>query len=123
MNEVEKEKTNPETKQSGGSNLSAYPASEGEKLESLYKIAIIGIVIAICVLAFNIWQNNSLHTRITELEKDIAQYKIEIYEKIFLYQKEYDNNSLFLTGEINNIKKTNECLKQKRYWQYEQCFK
>lgn len=131
----------------------AYPASKGENLEKLYKIAIVVIAVAIFILAFDIWRDNTLHSRITELERQIANYRIEITEyknninteaiikekellnyKSEIIEKENQQNKIIEILPNNERVKTIEekieaeqriinCLKVKRYWQYEQCFK
>ncbi len=131
----------------------AYPASKGENLEKLYKIAIIAIAIAIFILAVDIWQDNILHSRITELEREVADYRKEFAEQkdnfnseIFtsknellnykneLFQKESEQNKIIesftnneriiaIEGKIEEHLNILNCLKTKRYWQYEQCFK
>jgi len=119
------------TLQSGGKTLSnkdAYPLDKGERLETLYNIAVIGIVIAILILVFDIWRDNSLHTRITELERQVAEYKIDLSEKIIKQQGQIDNlpDKERIKKIEENVKNEQEilgCFKNLKYWQYEQCFK
>lgn len=119
------------TSQSGDTSSSAaqaYPLSKGEQLETLYKVAILGIVLAIFILAIDIWRDNSLHTRITEIERQVADYKIELSDKINKQQEQLDNlpkNNRIekIENNIDTEKEILSCFKNKRYWQYEQCFK
>ena len=83
-----KEKETGKTSQSGGfGSSSAYPAHKGEQLESLYKIAILGIIIAIIMLAFDILRDNNLYGKIAEMEKQIMRCEIEELQKEIIDQQ------------------------------------
>ncbi len=114
----------------------AYPASKGENLELMYKIAIIGIVLAILILVFDVWRDNSLHSRITELERQVADdakefttEKYNLSNEINTARNEFKDNKENVSMENEQNKKFEslnsivDCLKNKKYWQYEQCFK
>ena len=85
----------------------AYPAHKGEQLELLYKIAILGIIIAIIMLAFDLWRDESLHVRITELERQIANYKIQMSEEIIKQQKQINH----IENELEKLRIRNPKLK------------
>ena len=108
-----------DTKSTGGASLSSRVASHEKKINIIWILLVVlglGIVLNIVLLSINLIRENSFHIRITDMEKDSTDYRIELLQKIDNYQIE----QLDKTKEQDDVL---NCLKFKKYWQYEECFK
>lgn len=117
QNDYSKGITGVETVAIGG--IPAYSYEKGKQLEILYKIAIGGIIVSIIFLSIDIYRDNSLHSRITELEKDVADYKVELNKEIDNLPKE--ERVKIIENDIKNLQKSLNCLKNKEYFSMK-CF-
>jgi len=117
---IREEVSETSSTQSGRDTSGFSFAGKIEQLEKLYYFAILGIILVLIVIGIDIVSDFSLHTRITNLEREIADNKVN-------FSKEISN--LPNEKRVGNIEKVIEeekeilnCLKFKKYWQYEECF-
>ena len=99
-------------------SLSSLVISHESKINIIWLlIGVLGIALAgnIVLLSINLVRENSFHTRVTEIERNLNNYRVELLQEANNYQIE----------QLNRIKEQDDilnCLKFKKYWQYEQCF-
>lgn len=108
------------TVERGGRSFSSRDAAEVEKVKQLYQIAIFLLVVTVLLLAFNLVTDYSTHQRITELEREIADNKVNFFKEIGNLPKEVRIEKI--EEDIEREQEILNCLKFKKYWQYGECF-
>lgn len=89
-----------------------------DNLKGILYGSIVVMCISIFMLTVDILRDNNVNSRISELEREIADYKKENFE---LNEKSFsEKRALF--DEFSKQQKVIECLKISQYWQYQRCF-
>ena len=89
----------------------------------LVQVLLVAIVIAIITLAFDIFRDNNVNIRITELERDIANYNKNINDSKSLMEEKMRYENVKVQDTLESQQKILGCFSFSDYWQYKRCFK
>jgi len=92
-----------------GNQTSKNIAGEIKNLGLIVKILLIGIVGAIILLSVDLYRDSSLHSRVTDLEKDYADFRIDFSTKL-------NNINIPDNNKIKSMESTINCFKISKYF-------
>lgn len=122
-NQITSTSSKSTTSKSGEAMVSGNIPEKVKTIEDWLKYLFAGIILAIILLSIDLYRDSNLHTRITELEREIAIYKKEIVGQQVRVNNLLNVKTSGIEEDINQIQGILNCFEQKKYWKYEECFK